>query len=85
MNSSEEKLQRNEEGHYDGWCEAYYSPSQLRWQGMMVNGRRYGYFKYYTSSGDKYFETGYYSGEYRISDDNKNGYCYIWRKERIVV
>jgi len=75
----------NKGGFWHGYCKEYHDNGQLMWEGVCVNGGRCGYFESYWSDGsvDKYW-TGYWMNGNRISDNNKQGYCYIWDKRELI-
>jgi len=77
-------LPKNIERKLHGYCEVYWSNGQLCWKGVRINGRRYGYFKHYCENGSVNEDwTGYFFNSDKISEDNKDGYCYIWRKKEL--
>jgi len=78
---SNDILPENDEGERHGYCEEYWHTDELWYKGVMVNGGIYGYFEVYDKDGSvvKYY-TGYFLN-HKVSDNNKEGYCYIWCRD----
>jgi len=77
--SKDIKIDYGNEMEYE---EAYFSNGKLYCKGVFVDGNCYGYHVGYNEDGSVYdYWTGYFLGSgYRISIDNKEGYCFIWDK-----
>jgi len=83
LSKIEDILPKNEDGRLHGYCEEYWGNGNLNWKGVMVRGKMYGYRECYVwDGGISEYRTGYWMNN-KISDDNEEGYCYIWDKEEL--
>jgi len=85
MSKPRDIVPNNDKGELHGYCEVYWDAGQLMCQGVVVNGKGYGYYKWYDFDGSVDKDgTGYFFNGDKISDINEEGYCYIWCKEAVV-
>jgi len=81
MNMVKDILPVDDNGQFHGYCEVYFKNGQLWWNGVRVNGKRYGYREWYDDDGSICEGlTGYFLDDRHISTDNEKGYCFIWDK-----
>jgi len=63
------------------YSEVYWDNGKLGWKGVFTSSGRLGYFEDYNKDGSVYKDyAGYWMNSNKASDDNKEGYCYIWDK-----
>jgi len=81
---SEDITPKNSKGKWHGYCEIYFNNGLLSCKGVRVNDKLYGYHGGYNNNGSVDDDwTGYYLNDEKASDDNEEGYCYIWEKEEL--
>jgi len=77
---------KNSKGLWHGYVETYHANGKLRWKGVYFTRNMYGYHANYWEDGKILDRSGYFLGgtwDHKVSDDNKEGYCYIWDREAL--
>lgn len=70
-------LTYNDKNELHGWCEWYHENGKLWQRCVYINDCIHGYFESYDKDGSLDW-VGYYLNDVKISEDNEEGYCYIW-------
>jgi len=71
----------NDKGQWHGYCKIYKDTGELLYKGLYINGNAYGCFKHYFSDG--LILENYCLKNITVSNENKEGYCFIWSKEAV--